>query len=329
MTDATDINPAPWPPDGRETYWAEDSIQHVKLPATATKEFENSRATISNPVGPAIPDAPMPRTLSQNVVVPEPDLDFDIAPADMDETRVWVRHIFSRDAIIPKPDPVLDLVHGSMASFPELLQNLNKHSNVSKFPRTSGLYFLARSALQKVLGEPASMLNVMPSGCAKIFAILTLMNKIPSVSSFEDSSLTDECLPLRIVAESRSQYYRAESKFRPERPIRMVLDGWDAADIDRFMDLQWRFLSPFFSRPDPREKKPRFYQFDKSCILPFTEVDHIQSGGFSDVYRVKIHPDHHDFPASYQRPDVSTSYNSLPKIPTFSLTRLRPGDTLL
>jgi hypothetical protein len=58
--------------------------------------------------------------------------------------------------------------------------------------------------------------------------------------------------------------------------------------VTHFRKLQWEFV-PLKLREHAHK------DIESERILPFVKNDKLSSGGFSDVYKVRIHPLYHDF----------------------------------
>ncbi|KAK4229591.1 Serine/threonine-protein kinase par-4 [Podospora fimiseda] len=67
---------------------------------------------------------------------------------------------------------------------------------------------------------------------------------------------------------------------------------WTPSNIGSFLETQWKALIPVFSTVEPN------YSFGARVILPFTIVDsqRAATGGFSNVFKVKIEPGHFEDP---------------------------------
>ena len=62
----------------------------------------------------------------------------------------------------------------------------------------------------------------------------------------------------------------------------------------RFEQRQWTVLAPFFARSNGKDNS--HLELEPEEILPFTSwTVAADPGGFGQVYRVDIHPDHHAF----------------------------------
>ena len=117
------------------------------------------------------------------------------------------------------------------------------------------------------------------SAMKRIFAILVLLDRPGDVTDFLAAEVYDKNLPM-----SREDIERV----------------WPHGAVEEFESLQWRLLAPFFGKSSQDPSKIYHYQLDDSVVLPFITDNSISapqkvSGGFGDVHRIRIHPNHHNF----------------------------------
>lgn len=125
----------------------------------------------------------------------------------------------------------------------------------------------------------------------KIFAILTLMGQVQDAPAFIDAGLTDMHLPLCYERSVDSCDFYSSSNCINKTPLPLQ---WQAKCFDLFDQYQVYMLSPFFELE--RNEVP-FYELHAKSVLPFIEdgsKQRPQSGLHGTVYRVKIHPAHHN-----------------------------------
>ena len=144
-----------------------------------------------------------------------------------------------------------------------------------------------------------SMDNIHKGTVKKIFAILVLMGRVKTIPEFLETELTDADLPFGKYGESKGKFdLRRKTEDYPLKCFK----SWKQDHIDRFYNWQWSMISPFFSRGP--EEKVQFYNFEDGTILPWVfdsrtsndNQDPVEvPGGYSVVWKVKIHPEHHDF----------------------------------
>lgn len=118
------------------------------------------------------------------------------------------------------------------------------------------------------------------SPAKKIFLILALTDMLEVKEEFISGDFSDHHLPITTselddtcVAKSR----QGDKLFQRSNLARSQL-GW-------FEAQQWRFLSPVFKNHFEFDLLPRI-------PLPLIEKDKRTRSGFSDVYKVKVHPAH-------------------------------------
>jgi hypothetical protein len=124
----------------------------------------------------------------------------------------------------------------------------------------------------------------------KIFAILLLIDRPSRIRSFLETGICDNDLPL--VKASRDP-----SKLEPtnasDTPLR-CFKKWRGSTIARFEEQQWTVLAPIFKRLDGERVVHR--ELQRGRMLPFTSWEKAAPrGGFGQVYKAKIHPDHYCF----------------------------------
>jgi hypothetical protein len=108
--------------------------------------------------------------------------------------------------------------------------------------------------------------------------------------------------PRCVVQAKKTGIFDLGRRGDPTVPLE-CFHGWTALAIRRFEEWQWSTISPFFARGKGRKNVAHFRLQDQ-IILPFTsdsrrDADAYErlefEGGFSQVFKVDIHPEHHDF----------------------------------
>ena len=123
----------------------------------------------------------------------------------------------------------------------------------------------------------------------KIFAILLLIDRPVTIKNFIDEEVCDDDLPFSRGGNSKS----GVSFLRRRGGEVKCLKNWSRSTVANFLKYQWAVLSPFFhSRLGP---EVLHYRLQEEVILPFTECESAKMGGHGEVFRVKIHRDHHSF----------------------------------
>jgi len=151
----------------------------------------------------------------------------------------------------------------------------------------------------------------------KIFTILVLIEKTSSISKFLEEDVNDLDLPL-VKCEKRgngSRFDLRRSRMK-DKPLE-CFHNWSQFQIIAFEDWQWTTVSPFFHKGSHKDV-PHFPLQDP-VMLPFTtdsrrdkEIDlrYEREGGYGHVFRVEIHPDHHNFNLHKVRHNFPTSVSS-------------------
>lgn len=130
-----------------------------------------------------------------------------------------------------------------------------------------------------------------------IFAILSFIGRPSHIWNFVEEEVCDADLPLRKVEEKDRFYLRRQA--RHDSPLRCLRNRSLTVE---FEETQWIMLAPHFcrsqitdiSRLSGKTNVPQLALRPKQP-LPFMKWKRICIGGFSRVYKAKIHPKHHDF----------------------------------
>ena len=132
------------------------------------------------------------------------------------------------------------------------------------------------------------------TGLCKLFATLLLIGRPEAITRFIEEGLRDTDLPL-----VKGPHRDKANKFSLYRWGDMgghrlsCFDDWTHQALVRFEEEQWKTLAPVFHLKD--RYHVGHYQFAENMILPFTYQEHACSGARGQVFKVKIHPEHHDF----------------------------------
>ncbi|KAK4247592.1 kinase-like domain-containing protein, partial [Corynascus novoguineensis] len=153
------------------------------------------------------------------------------------------------------------------------------------------------------ISELAKQICAMPTeetkSYRKIFAILVILEKVDQIENFLEEGVHDGDLPLIKVREKAIPAVlkrRCKSQGQEILCPLSCLSGFSLRDTMGFEDYQWAVLAPVFERPS--RKDVRYYELEDQAILPFTEQSQPHEmchGGFGQVSKVKIHPEHHRF----------------------------------
>ena len=144
----------------------------------------------------------------------------------------------------------------------------------------------------------------------KIFAILQT-GTVPLDFIFEllQEGISDQDLPLRPLDPSRPFEVRRRKGSR--HPVQ-CMKSWGTNRIKNFCAEQWFVVSPFFARGDHNDVQR--YPLEDEDVLPFTydsrdegwargNPGFLERGGFGEVFKVRIHPDHHSFHDDLRHPE--------------------------
>ncbi|KAF7540978.1 hypothetical protein G7054_g965 [Neopestalotiopsis clavispora] len=143
------------------------------------------------------------------------------------------------------------------------------------------------------LGRSHTATREKSSGFRKIFITLVIIAKPESIVEFIDEGVNDLELPLTLELDIDQHHGTLKAKKLPE--ILNCCEGWSPLNIHNFHDYQWTTLAPFFGEKDKDEDAPHYILPDQ-ITLPFTEHTAIaKRGGFGQVYKTRIHTQHHNF----------------------------------
>ncbi|KFA70659.1 hypothetical protein S40288_08274 [Stachybotrys chartarum IBT 40288] len=135
-------------------------------------------------------------------------------------------------------------------------------------------------------------------GLRRIFTILVLLKRTEEVLNFLYAGIDDSHLPLVMVKrDGETALHDLRRRGDVNDPIDFITTGWDEMEIDSFYTWQWKMLSPCFAQRKAH-KKVWHYKLQKRVQLPYIGPKATLEryfGGFSQVSRVYIHEDHHDF----------------------------------
>ncbi|TVY16217.1 Cyclin-dependent kinase 14 [Lachnellula arida] len=146
-------------------------------------------------------------------------------------------------------------------------------------PQPGHRFFFPESCLDALITEEAierELLGALPS----LFAILVYLRKEKLIQKFADEQITDSNLPFNLALDFLKGEIRGT--------LSKVFAGWPPHDINEFYHIQWSFSAPVF------DQLHKHYEMDEHVIMPFveSEEDNARQGGYSEVWRVRIHPAH-------------------------------------
>ncbi|KAL2802396.1 kinase-like domain-containing protein [Aspergillus granulosus] len=137
-------------------------------------------------------------------------------------------------------------------------------------------------------GKVEAYADLISRQAAQLFAILVDIKKEQYIVDFLNEGIRDNDLPFLRTSRSSLSFITQQGT-----PIH-TLKHWDSQSIGTLELKQYRVLSPIFQRH-------QHYELNELHILPFVSNDAeldtgpIASGGFGEVTRAYIHPDHHLF----------------------------------
>lgn len=125
-----------------------------------------------------------------------------------------------------------------------------------------------------------------------------IVNKVLHIEAFIADGVADDDLPLCKVPRPGSNLFGLGRKSNSPAALR-CFESWGASSIRSFEEWQWTVLAPTFERGQRRDVK--HVVLSHKHPLPFTKDSRLDSedvtsqGGHSTVFKVEIHPDHHNF----------------------------------
>lgn len=130
----------------------------------------------------------------------------------------------------------------------------------------------------------------------KIFAILALMKKVSQIVEFVKEDLYDSDLPFKIPENPHKGLRQLERKGEDGNLYSIQLSAkWEIHELEYFDNFQWQFLAPYFQLSTEKVPKILHYNLENRTIMPFIEDHEVKhTGGYGDVWKVKIHPAHHN-----------------------------------
>jgi hypothetical protein len=154
---------------------------------------------------------------------------------------------------------------------------------------------LIQTECRKICGGPKQ------KSYRSIFALLVLLDKTKQIFRFLRDEVSDDDLPLQQHFYSESSTIFDLRRGGDAGKVLPCFKGWRHMALQQFYDYQWYMLAPFFTK---RDGVVQDYQLQKHDILPFTfDSRHdphkdsitITRGGFGQVFKVRIHSNHHHF----------------------------------
>ncbi|KAL4812881.1 kinase-like domain-containing protein [Aspergillus spinulosporus] len=194
-----------------------------------------------------------------------------------------------------------------------------------EFIPRSHLQRLVRENVQDILREQSivddgripSFGRLISEEATQLFAILVDVKREQHIIKFIEEGIRDKNLPF--VRTSKLRRLGSGLVTRQNKPIQTITE-WDWQSIKALESKQYRVLSPVF-------RSGAHYELDHLCILPFieqeTEVEYgpMEAGGYGEVSREYIHPDHHEFQTSPARDGLVVAVKRVFRKADFELER--------
>ncbi|KAJ0120691.1 protein kinase [Diaporthe amygdali] len=147
----------------------------------------------------------------------------------------------------------------------------------------------------------------------KVLAILIIIQKTKDILKILEDGVSDSDLPLIKVPRPRDEKLFDLRLSREPATVLRGFQSWDQLSIRNFEEWQWTTLPLVFSR-SKGHREVTHHLLQDQIILPFVKTNlgnepHIShktalEGGFASVFKVAIHPQHHNF---HKSPDKSNA----------------------
>ncbi|KAF4494029.1 kinase domain containing protein [Fusarium agapanthi] len=120
--------------------------------------------------------------------------------------------------------------------------------------------------------ESTSIYTASPTR-KKIFAILVLMGKAPTISDICDEGLSDDDLPFHLDPNGLKLVRRDGTS---SQPIQAFIN-WKEHESDMFDSYQWYMLVPYFVLADDDDARVTHYTMSYMVPLPFSVTESVQN----------------------------------------------------
>jgi hypothetical protein len=121
---------------------------------------------------------------------------------------------------------------------------------------------------------------------AKIFLLLSLVGKEHEMLNFIGQRISDERLPFQLAVTDDTAADLSDLRGSGSKDMNLgVFAAWKPSERNFFDKHQWSLLAPVFDG--------EYHNYAPSAVLPFMEMSDRRAGGYSQVFRCHIHPDHH------------------------------------
>lgn len=139
----------------------------------------------------------------------------------------------------------------------------------------------------------------------KILAVLIIIQKTKAILKLIREDVSDSDLPLiKVPRTNDAKLFDLRANNRPDTVLTCFQRKWkwDQLNIRNFEEWQWTTLPLEFAQSAQHRDVPH-YSLQEKRILPFTDDSRQPQlsgrleleGGFASVFKVAIHPKHHNF----------------------------------
>ncbi|PGH16150.1 CMGC/CDK protein kinase [Helicocarpus griseus UAMH5409] len=171
-------------------------------------------------------------------------------------------------------------------------------------PPGSHKYFVPRTDLEDIITESKVTHNLKKEGvetdeavrvanwscryARQLFAILVCIKRSREIISFLNEKISDDDLPFKRVREKGKKYaLRRKNGAEIES-----MSSWKDRSLEKFSIVQWWMTAPVFNK--------EHMELDDNHVLPFLPLDGDEQcepkrGGYSQVYKARLHPAHYNF----------------------------------
>lgn len=183
----------------------------------------------------------------------------------------------------------------------------SKASDVNFMPICEIEKILSREAVQEVLKQEIGRLSGVEATAElekltqdicgvpsrrRLFALLLLGERAECIPCFVECDIDDTDLPFSAASntsELPDVYPRSNGKVQGRLKC---VKNWKTSEVEWLLDRQHVVASPFF---DLAPGNLFLYTLPNDTILPFIESEVAGEGGYANIWKVLIHPAHHNF----------------------------------
>lgn len=142
---------------------------------------------------------------------------------------------------------------------------------------------------------PATAVDGKPNQYKKVYAVLILIHKSKEIPRLIEQGACDADLPLsKVDCDGEDALGRRPRGGGGEVVALPCFKKWKCSGIATFERWQWSVVAPYFA--SDKRGRVLHYPLDPNAVLPFISCEELgHAGGSARVFKVKIHPRHHDF----------------------------------